>query len=182
MGSGTVTRVTAVPSPSRRTVLTGAIAAAVAAVAGCTSDTGPASGGRTLTVHPTPKPSKDAADVARVARAIADEERLLRYCTALGSRPGSARAVVHAMGSRQRAHVRALRAIVSGDRPETTTAAVRVPPDEKAAIRRLATLVRTAREHRLADCLMVSSGLLARVLASMSASHACSLAALEAAS
>jgi len=176
--SGTVTRVTAVEGPSRRVVLTGALAVALAGVTGCTSDraptdTGPSPDRRTLTVDP--EPARDDGDVARVVRAIAGEDKLLRYCTAMEKRHRSSRGILRPLAARQRAHVTELRDILVDDPAEPPTVSPRVPANERAAIRELEGLLATARDERLDDCLAVSSGLLARLLASAAASHACTL-------
>jgi hypothetical protein len=47
-----------------------------------------------------------------------------------------------------------------------------VPRRDKATLRKLTALLAAAEESRLADCLAAESGLLARLLASVSASHA----------
>lgn len=173
---------TAGEGPSRRVVLTGALAVVLAGVTGCTgdpapTDTGPSADRRTLAADP--EPSRDDGDVARVVQAIAAEETLLRYCTAMERRHRSSRPVLRPLITRQRAHVTTLRDILIDNPAEPTTVTPPVPTGQRAAIRELEGLLVTARDERLGDCLAVSSGLLARVLASTSASHACTFASLQ---
>lgn len=173
---------TAVEGPSRRVVLTGALAVALAGVTGCTgdpapTDTGPSADRRTLAVDP--EPSRVDGDVARVVQAIAAEGKLLRYCTTMEKRHRASRPVLRPLVTRQRAHITTLRDILTDDPAEPTTVTPPVPIGQRAAIRELEGLLVTARDERLGDCLAVSSGPLARVLASTSASHACTLASLR---
>lgn len=155
---------------------------ALGGVTGCTgesvpTDTGPSADRRTLTVEP--EPSREDDDVAVVVRAIADEGRLLRYCTEMERSHRSSRPVLRPLTTRQRAHTRALRDILLDSPAELTTVSPPVPANLGTALRTLEGFLAAARDKRLDDCLAVSSGLLARVLASASASHACTLAELK---
>ena len=74
--------------------------------------------------------------------------------------------------TQQRAHVAALRAALtdSGRRPGSTPRRFRGNRDD--ALRRVRSALVDAQRNRRADALAASSGLLARLLASVSASHA----------
>jgi hypothetical protein len=159
------------------------LAVALGGVIGCTRDTTPTETGPSAdrrTLADDPEPARDEGDVARVVRAIADEQKLLRYCTAMEKRHRSSRAVLRPLATRQRAHVDTLLDILIDNPAVSPTVSPPVPASERAAIRELESLLVTARDERLGDCLAVSSGLLARVLASVSASHACTLASVKA--
>ena len=133
------------------------------------------------TADPSPgEPGADPAteDVAQVLIAVAEEERLLRYCQALARRHGSLAAEAGVIAGRVRRHARQLRAVVPGTEPGRPGRIPRVPGRPPAARAALADLCAAARDARFADCLAAQSGLLARLFASTAASHALTVEAL----
>jgi hypothetical protein len=141
-----------------------------AGVAGCT----------TSADSPEPEPDSPSPrlepDVLLLADAIADERAVLDYCREAARRhPGAAR-TFGVVRDIQQAHVRRLRAALSEPvRPRRPRRPPVVPAGAAAAVRRLAGLLAAAEEARLAGCLAAESGLLARLMASVSASHAVNL-------
>lgn len=120
-----------------------------------------------------------AGDVGLLTRALAEEAELLAFTTAAASRHPALAALLAPVTRVQREHVAAMQRALqhrSGQR------ALHPPsvPAGPAVQAQLVTLVRRAERHRLADCLAVESGRLARLLASASASHAVTLDKLRA--
>jgi hypothetical protein len=155
-------------------VLTGALAiAAAGALAGCTGgENGPGSGGATTTITPAATTAPPEGDAALAAAALGDELALLDYCTTAVARSrGTLRRRLVPVRQRQQAIVVALTDAMTeptaSPRPPIT-----VPRQEPALLRTLARLQTSAETARLEDCLAAESGLLARLLASVSASHA----------
>jgi hypothetical protein len=112
------------------------------------------------------------ADVRLLRAAIADEHALLLTClSSMHGRP-RLKPVLAPLVSQQRAHVAALRAALTdaGRRPRSTPRRFRGNRDD--ALRRVQSALVDAQASRRADALAASSGLLARLLASVSASHA----------
>jgi hypothetical protein len=111
-------------------------------------------------------------DVRLLRAAIADEHALLLTClSSLHGRP-LLKPVLAPLVTQQRAHVAALRAALTdaGRRPRSTPRRFRGSRDD--ALRRVRSALIDAQRNRRADALAASSGLLARLLASVSASHA----------
>ena len=111
-------------------------------------------------------------DVRLLRAAIADEHALLLTC--LSSLRGLPRLmpVLAPLVTEQRAHVTALRAALTdaGRRQQATPRRFRGNHDD--ALLRVRSALVDAQRHRRDDALAASSGLLARLLASVSASHA----------
>ncbi len=128
---------------------------------------------------PLADPSTDDPDVALLTAAIQQEKTLLALAVATLRRHGDQARVVQPVVSRQRAHVTRLTASLT-----EPPALRRGPPPvvlrrAPAALKILRDQVSTAEQHRLSDCLDATSGLLARLLASVSASHATTVEALR---
>lgn len=118
-------------------------------------------------------------DVALVIRAIADEQRLLSFCTAAASRFGDQQAVLGPLSSRQGQHVSRLRATLTDLHPalgDTHRAVPRTAPVFSAALRQL---VAQIRDNRTADCQAARAGLLAELFAAVAASHAMTVHLLD---
>lgn len=133
----------------------------------------PSPDSRTVTSGATPDPP-DQDDVTLVVGAIADEERLLGYCSAVGRRHRSLRDAARPLQARQRAHIEGLRAILSDVDPAPTSQRAQVPADGQRALASLVARLSQSRNARFDDCIATTSGLLASRLASISASHAAS--------
>jgi hypothetical protein len=163
---------------SRRGLLQGAaLTAAVAALEGCGAqdgrDAGPADGqpvrqqrvGDSSATGSTP-------DVRLLHAAIADEHALLLVC--LGSLRGhpTLEPVLAPLVVQQRQHVFALRAALTdpGDIPSRSPRRHR--GSRADALDRVRSALVESQHRRRGDALAASSGLLARLLASVSASHA----------
>jgi hypothetical protein len=142
-------------------------------MAACTrGDDDPRSSGATTTITPAATTAPPEGDAALAADALGDEQALLDYCAAAtAGAPRPLRPQLASVRDRQRAIVKALT-----DAMTDPTVSVRPPLDvprrDKATLRKLTALLAAAEESRLADCLAAESGLLARLLASVSASHA----------
>ena len=111
-------------------------------------------------------------DVRLLRAAIADEHALLLTClSSLRGRP-RLKPVLAPLVTEQRAHVTALRAALTdaGRRQQATPRRFRGNHDD--ALLRVRSALVDAQRHRRDDALAASSGLLARLLASVSASHA----------
>ncbi len=171
--SGSVSRVGSDAGLSRRSLFRGAALVAVAGLTACTGDNTPSPDARTVTSGATPEPP-DQDDVTLVVAAIADEELLLAYCAAVGRRHRSLRDVVRPLQARQRAHVSAMRSILTDVDPAPTSRRPQVPGEAQRALASLVGRLTQARNVRFDDCVAATSGLLAGRLASMSASHAAS--------
>ena len=163
----------ATPSASRRSVLQVAGLGIAAALTGCTLSDGSTSARRTTT-PPAPTGGQPVdADVVLLTRAIADEEVLLDYCRDLVGAHPTLVELVRPVQARQRDHVGALRAALTRADPRPAQRPPgRVPGKARVAVTTLTQLASGAEQERFADCLAAESGLLARLLASISASHA----------
>ena len=169
---------------SRRVMVQGACAGVIAALGGtglasCTSSPsrqqapqGQAGG----VSSPAPGTAAAAADLRILAAALADEYRLLAYCSAVESRHSGLTPTVAPVRSVQQQHVAVLQRTLGRsavqERPH-------VPRRPKAAQARLLRELRGANDRRTSNCLAAVSGPLARVFASIAASHAMALAALS---
>jgi hypothetical protein len=121
-------------------------------------------------------------DAALVAAALADEKRLLSYCRSVIARHPPLAGLVVEVQERQHAHVDALQSTLRGIEPPAFQRRSPVPAGARSATAKLVKLAAAARRDRLADCLAAESGLLARLFASASASHAVTVDLLEAGS
>lgn len=128
---------------------------------------------------PTP-PVPQHGDAALVIAAIADEEVLLAYCTALIDRHRDLTAVVRPVRQRQRQHVDVLRSTLRRFDPPTARRRVVVPSRSRSAEAKLTRLVDAAKRRRFDDCLAAESGPLARMLATTAAAHAVTADLLQA--
>ncbi len=145
----------------------------VAGLTACTEDATPSPDPRTVTSGATPDPP-DQDDVTLVVGAIADEERLLAYCSVVSRRHGSLRDGLRPLQARQRAHVEGLRSILTDVDPEPRSLRPRAPANAQRALASLVERLTQTRNARFDDCVAATSGLLAGRLASLSASHAAS--------
>lgn len=162
---------------SRRHVLRGGALAVTIAASGCTGEDGKAP----APDDPSPptETAPDDPDVALLTKAIRDETALLAFCERLRRRQPQLARVIAPISVRQRAHVRRLSASLT-ERPERDPAGhPTVPPQRKAALGEFREQLSAAEQARLEDCLGATSGLLARLLASVSASHAATLEAVR---
>ncbi len=169
---------------SRRHLLAGAAALAVGLAAGCASGRNaseswsPSSAGSPilppleLITSGAPLPVESAADITLVVDAIAAEEGLAAFAAkAARTHPGLA-SLAQSVRVRGEAHALFFRRALVDLKPSGTARTESVPRTEQAARAKLVFLVRRAERARLAECLTSESGALARVLVSMSASHA----------
>jgi hypothetical protein len=150
---------------SRRVLLVGAaVTGAGATLIGCgppavqrTGDSAASSGG---------------SDVRLVEAAIADEHAVLEVCLAALAGRRSLRRVLAPLVAEQRAQISALRAALTdpGRRPTSRVKPLRGSDPE--ALRRVRSALLRAQRSRRSDALSAESGSLARLLASVSASHA----------
>ena len=162
------------PVLSRRHVLrTGVLAAAAAvALAGCADHRGTAGSTRAVA-------DESDQEVELLTGAITGEQTLLAFCLRLRrTHPDLADALVPIVAG-QRAHVRRLADSLTEPPPDTRPPPVPVPRDRARALSSMRRQVATAERERMANCLDATSGLLARLLASVSASHAVTLAAVQ---
>lgn len=172
-GSGSVARVPA--HPISRRLLIGAATAAL--LSGCDdepsrSDTATPTGSDTATGTSTgpdgiggAQPSASPADVRLASRAAESASRLVGdYAGLVAAHPEVRRAVVP-LRAHLLEHLTALGESAGNE-------SVRSPRSRQLALRALAAAERTATQERLADARTAASGDLARVLASIAASHA----------
>jgi hypothetical protein len=157
------------PQPSRRGVLASVAAVLPLALVGCSPDEAPDQPGGSRTVIGA---APDDPDVVVVVDAIADEAALLTLCSRTEQVHPELRDVVRPVAARQRAHVRRLRSSLSVGPEEPVPTRPGVPRSRKAAVAKVRDHVSAAEQSRLDECLGATSGLLARLLASISASHA----------
>jgi hypothetical protein len=121
----------------------------------------------------------EETDVDLVTAAIQDESRLLTLAAATVRRHRPLARQVQPVVTQQRAHVEVLsdslteRPTIQRGRPP------KVPTAAPAALAQLRNQVAAAEQDRTADCLAATSGLLARLLASTSASHATTVETLR---
>jgi hypothetical protein len=162
------------PQVRRRTVLGGTAAIVLAApLSGCTGDDDSGSAAAPdSTVTPAPTTAAPEGDAALAAGALGEEQALLDFCTK-AARQGARqqRAALQAVRNRQRAIVGALTDAMT-DPEATSHPPIAVPRRRRAMLRELTASLAAAEETRLADCLAAESGPFARLLASVSASHA----------
>lgn len=190
---GSVTRVHSRDKVSRRRLLGGTAAFAVGLLTGC-ANSADVPRSRTST-RPGPSAAipeqqeiaqsltlQTADDVALALDAIASEEALAAFGATAATIHPQLSAVLDLVRTRGRAHAVLLReALVDFEAPHAGQPAV-VPRTPRATYSKLISLLTAAEEQRLAGCLASESGLLARVFASMSASHAAAAAQLSATS
>lgn len=158
---------------SRRRLLRGlAVAAVVTSASACAGSTTDRAPGHKGSPRVAPgQAADDAADLALVVAAIGDEEDLLALLDQAARRRGLG-STVRPLQQIQRSHIAALRDILTTEKPSPSTSKVRLPRPSEAARRSLLRRVERARDSRRGDCLAAHAGLLGRLLASMSASHA----------
>ncbi len=114
----------------------------------------------------------DDADITLLTAAIHDEARLLGLAVATLRAHPDLVVGAQALVTRQREHVRRLTSSLS-EAPEVRRGRPpSIPRKASAAITGLRDETSAAEQSRLDDCLAATSGLLARLFASMSASHA----------
>ncbi len=112
------------------------------------------------------------SDVDRVRAAIADERALLAFCTGSAtSHPAVAGALTDIAGQ-QRQHVAALRGALTDPGGDRVVTVPRIRGDRKAVLLAARRLLVEAQRHRRSDALAADWGPLARLFASISASHA----------
>jgi hypothetical protein len=149
--------------PNRRTVLALGAGLTFSALAGCGSQTRD----RESTGRLTPDP-----DVTIAERALGSEAVLLVYLASLiRAHHDLARAFAPYVAV-QREHVRALTAALTDPPAVSTTRRVDVSRSATIARDRAVRLIARAQRARRAEALAADSNLLARLLASISASHA----------
>jgi hypothetical protein len=177
------------PALSRRALLRcaaagAASAAALSALTGCTSTEhrsgrrtpgGVDSGAPVDTTTPGDTAPRVDADVALLVRSIADERRLLAYGDRASARHTRLAAELAPVRQLQRKHVAVMEQALPRSAAKRPPSHPRVPRRSTAARAELVTLVHRAERSRLADCLAAESGVLARLFASASASHATTL-------
>lgn len=192
---GSVTRVRSDTEPSRRRLLGCAATVLVSFIAGCASEHRPVSSGRSRSTRTGPLVPGEAGDdiartltlaapddIALVVAAIASEEVLGRFCSAAGNTHPRLSILANPIRSRSSAHASTLRNALVDVEPAQPRRLQDVPRTEQATRERLLGLITQVEKRRLTDCLASKSGPLARVFASMSASHAASGAELAATS
>lgn len=111
-------------------------------------------------------------DAALALAALADEEALLEYCSAVVASHPALTGLVTPVQQRQRQHIDTLRLSLRNVDVPPSRHAVSVPARARSAQAKLSRLAASARHQRFEDCLAAQSGRLARLLASASASHA----------
>ncbi|MGH3472288.1 MAG: hypothetical protein ACRDPG_09635 [Nocardioidaceae bacterium] len=118
-------------------------------------------------------PTVSDADVALLAAAIRDEQRLLLLCEEVEQGSPHLYQMVSPLIRVQRVHVRALRQAMRPPPRQIGSSSSPLPvPRSGSAAATLARRFSDAQADRLTDCLAADSGLLARLLASVAASHA----------
>ncbi|MGI8577328.1 MAG: hypothetical protein ACR2KG_05290 [Nocardioidaceae bacterium] len=167
------------PPPSRRSILQlGAISGAawgVTALTGCTVTFSH------VPVQPIPSGGQPAAahDIDLLTTAIADEEALLNYCGAAIRQQRGLRDLLVPIQLRQRSHVTGLRKALRGSPPKRSTAMVEIPAHPATVVDVLTQLVSARRLRRFTDCMSAQTGLLARLFASVAASHAVTVESIQ---
>jgi hypothetical protein len=144
-----------------------------APLSGCTGDNEPGTAAAPdSTVTPAPTTATPEGDAALAAGALGEEQALLDFCTR-AAREGARRqrAALQAVRDRQRAIVGALTDAMT-DPKATSQPPIAVPRRRRAMLHELTASLAAAEEARLTDCLAAESGPFARLLASVSASHA----------
>lgn len=163
---------------SRRRFLSGtATAGAAAALAGCApAATDPAA-------NPTPTSSAGASaaspgaagpatDVRLVEGAIAHEAALLVLYAAAGRAQRDLKQSLERLVAQQDEHIEALRAALTSPEPRPRPRRRRLSGSREVVLAKVRGGAADAQSARRADALAAQSGPLARLLASMSASHA----------
>jgi hypothetical protein len=178
-------RVTGEPAFSRRVVLKNACAAAATAAAsgglsGCTS-TPSAAGNRHPSIAP-PQPSvrvtgASVADRRLLIAALTGEQQLFDYISGVVGAYPTLAGRLHAVRGAQREHVAVLRRVL-GRSASGRAGPMLVPGSAKGAHAQLLQELRRQHDRRTEDCLAATSGPVARLFASVGASHAMALAAL----
>jgi hypothetical protein len=118
-------------------------------------------------------------DVALLIRSLTDEERLLAYCSAASARDPSLARRLGPVLRVQRRHVTVMGKALGRAGGYHRTDSPVLPAKPAAVQAELVVLLRRAQRRRVADCVAARSGPLARLLASVAASHAVSLSALR---
>ncbi len=170
---------------SRRAALQAALLAAGTAALGattaCGTETATVRAGSATTATGGTATSDTDTDIAVLTSAIGAETRLLELCSTTRRRHPDLESLIRPVAVTQRAHVRRLTESLaeppSLPSPPTTT----VPSSRSGALRALTAAFSAAEQDRLSDCLRATSGLLARVFASVSASHAVTVESVRAA-
>lgn len=152
--------------------------AALGAVTSCGTETTAVRAGASTTA-PGEIPANDS-DVAVLTSAIGAEAVLLELCSNTRRRHPELQSLVTPVLSRQRAHVRRLTDTLA-EPPAFPSWSATVPGTRSGALTALTAAFSAAEQDRLADCLGATSGLLARLFASVSASHAVTVEAVRAA-
>lgn len=166
------------PPLSRRLVLQGAVLTGVGtALAGCAAGTSrgapPAADTQAEVQHHfDPVGTGSDRDVRMVAAAIEDERAVLDDCLGCVAAVPSVGRAIRPVIAQQRQHIAALRKALT-DPPHVSKAKPRpFNGSEPAALTRVRLSLVGAQHRRRDDALGAESGLLARLLASISASHA----------
>lgn len=158
-------------------------ASACAAVTGCTGEANTPQAAVTPTgsgalTSPDQLGVSTDPDVILLTRAIRDEVALLAACLRVSREQHDLVDLVRPITAAQLAHVHHLRVSLSHHLDLRPPRRIRVPSSKRGALVFLRHQVSAAEQSRLADCLHATSGLLARLLASVSASHAMTLEGL----
>jgi hypothetical protein len=110
--------------------------------------------------------------VRLVRAAIADEHAVLEECVANGASSPFLRKALAPVVDQQRAHIAALRAALTSPPQAPPTSRHRVHGSREDVLRKVRSALVDVQRRRRDDALAAQSGLLARLFASMSASHA----------
>ncbi len=127
---------------------------------------------------PSRSPS-DEADILLVRKAIADEERLLAFGTAVSRRFRVTRSPLASALAGQALHVSRLRASLTDLDPPVSANHATVPVRPDDALKQVVRLTADVKDARLAGCQTATAGLLAELLGSVAASHAVTVSALS---
>jgi hypothetical protein len=127
---------------------------------------------------PTPTASDADTDIRLLTNAIAAEEELLNFCTAASRRYPAKRSLLTDVIAFQHQHVRRFRGSLTNLEPPVTRTSRPLPHRSGELPSELAAAERAAADHRSADCLAATSGLLAELFGSVAASHAVTAQAL----
>lgn len=159
---------------SRREALSGLGAvAAVWSVAAC------GFGSDSSSSAPEPVVSSSAGqDVTLLVAAVSDETALVDLARAVVRAHSALARPLAPVIDRQLRHVTALRASLSDPPPLPHQTTPRVPKTRRAALAAVQRTTSDAADRRRDDCLAAESGLLARLLGSLAASHAVSAEAI----
>lgn len=157
----------------RGAVLTGAATALAGCAAGASGKAGPAADTQAWDRHHfDPFGTGSDRDVRLVAAAIEEERAVLGDCLGCLAAVPSAGRAIRPVVAQQREHIAALRDALT-DPPHVPKAKARpFSGSRPEALTRVRLSLVGAQHRRRADALDADSGLLARLLASISASHA----------